>query len=924
MTVRLFGATLFALFGLSASGQTWTGSVDSDWTNSSNWSGGVPGTNSAVTIPGNVSNSPVITTSVIIKDLTIGDWNNLITLTVDGGSLTVNEDLTINDYGELKLQSGSILLDRTKNNATFTCGYNGTKITLVNGTFTSDLNMSINGEFNSGSANVNLNGTFTIPSNKTGTTGSSGIWTIANTFTVNGVFDAGGANMNFNGDFYVGSGGQFDAGSGALNFSNIFDVGNNGTYNGEDAHSTIVTSISAKNGAYITLNNGILEFQGSVDLFSTATMEVLGTGQVIITGSGQFKQNGSLIIGDGSLDINGNVDFQQGGTLDVGTGSVAISGDATFSQSGTLNIESGSLAITGDANFDQSGTVNATSADITISGNLTLGSNGSEFNAGESTINLEGGTLTNNGTFNADSSTVNFTGDSTQTISGDITFYNVNIETEGSLTTTGNIVVTNNATVDTSASVDISGGGSIEVQGELEDPNGGVVAPTPFVRTIVASSANSVIVTFSENMTTTVNTVGNYSVNNGLTVQSAVQQVDLNKVELTFSGSMTVGVEYTFIFNNLVGATNGQTISLNHTRRYIYKPLIQQPLSGVSGFKVDSKTSSQLVVSWSNPAAEGTLIVIKKGSKTSFLPTDLQSISVSSNLETATNIGDGFAVFAGSDSSVTIEGLLPNENYFLSAFTYNGSFPSTAVYNTLDSVALGATTPFELDIHLVLAGAYNEVSGTMSSNLTELGLLPNSQPFADAPWNYAGTENIASYPSNDIVDWVLVELRATTEAASAVDSTIRARQACFLMNDGSIVGLDGIALPTFQFETGEPFIVVVYHRNHLPIMSSDTLTVNGSGVFDVDFANDATAWYETNSALQAEDGVFMSSSGSSQSNSFYEVDLQAFQKAWTDRNSSGYSESDVNLDGSIDASDRAKIFNSKLNSIQVPNAGAPQ
>lgn len=918
---RVLGALFFALLGGFVNAQTWTGNVDSDWTNASNWSGGTPSANSSVTIPGNRPNDPIITTSVTVKDLTIGDWNNLVTLTVDGGALTVSENVTLNDYGELKMQSGSILFDRTKNNASFTCGFNGTKLTLIAGTFTSDLAITINGEFHSGSANVVMNDNFTIASNKTGYSGSGGSWTINSTLNVNGTLDLDAANLDVYGTLTVASGGIVHAGSGIHNIYGVFDVGSNGTYNGENAYTTIYNSISAKNGAFITLNNGTIEFRGSVDLFQTASLTVLGSGEIIITGSGQFKQNGSLNVGDGTLTINGNVDFQQGGTLDVNSGNVTITGDATFSQSGTLNIESGSLNIDGDASFDQTGTVNATSADITISGDLTLGSTGSVFNTGSSTITLEGGTLTNNGTFNADSSTVVFSGDSTQTISGDITFYNVQIETTGTLQTTGDITVVNNATVDTSSTVSLSSTSTFEVQGELNDPNGGVSSPAPFVRSIKGISATVVEVEFSEAITAaTASTLSNYAVNQGLTITSIAQQANGAFVRLTLSGSMTVSVEYTFVFNNLVGLVNGGTINANHTRRYTYVPLTNRPANGVSNFKLDAATPGSITVTWSNSNATSALIVIRKGNPTTFLPTNFTSYSISSTIGMGTDLGGGtYAVYAGSDSIITIEGLLPNENYFLSSYSFNGTYPSTAAYNITDVQSLSVTTPFTLDITAAFAGCYNPATSQMSSELVELGILPTSQPFNAAPWNYSGTESIASYPSNDIVDWVLVELRATDIASNAVDSTVKARQACFIMNDGSIVGLDGISNPEFQFQNGRPFIVIIYHRNHLPIMSSDTLTIDGSGVFAVNFANDAAAWYESNSATVSTDGTLMSSSGSSVSNGLYQVDSSSHQEAWLNRNSSGYSESDVNMDGAVNAADRADIFNSKSRSIQIPS-----
>lgn len=59
---------------------------------------------------------------------------------------------------ELKLISGSIDLLRNKNNACFSFGFTGTKIPLLGGTFTSDLNIQMNGEFNTGAVNTIMNG----------------------------------------------------------------------------------------------------------------------------------------------------------------------------------------------------------------------------------------------------------------------------------------------------------------------------------------------------------------------------------------------------------------------------------------------------------------------------------------------------------------------------------------------------------------------------------------------------------------------------------------------------------------------------------------------------------------------------------------------------------------------------------------------
>ncbi|MCB0752560.1 MAG: hypothetical protein KDC52_13905, partial [Ignavibacteriae bacterium] len=89
-----------------------------------------------------------------------------------------------------------------------------------------------------------------------------------------------------------------------------------------------------------------------------------------------------------------------------------------------------------------------------------------------------------------------------------------------------------------------------------------------------------------------------------------------------------------------------------------------------------------------------------------------------------------------------------------------------------------------------------------------------------------GTESVANdfFDNNpQIIDWVIVELRTSTDAASKVSS-----RACFLKSDGSIVDLDGTS--DVEFTNLDPnideYYVVVHHRNHLPVMSAAAVSIN--------------------------------------------------------------------------------------------------
>jgi len=79
---------------------------------------------------------------------------------------------------------------------------------------------------------------------------------------------------------------------------------------------------------------------------------------------------------------------------------------------------------------------------------------------------------------------------------------------------------------------------------------------------------------------------------------------------------------------------------------------------------------------------------------------------------------------------------------------------------------------------VLLDGAYVEATDRMNDGLRAANIIPAAQPYANAPFSYAGTETVSpsvlavSDPDDAIVDWVLVELRDNT-----TPTTIIARRA---------------------------------------------------------------------------------------------------------------------------------------------------
>jgi len=120
-----------------------------------------------------------------------------------------------------------------------------------------------------------------------------------------------------------------------------------------------------------------------------------------------------------------------------------------------------------------------------------------------------------------------------------------------------------------------------------------------------------------------------------------------------------------------------------------------------------------------------------------------------------------------------------------------------------------------LDLTVFLQGPYDNTFGIMNVDLYNGGQIPTTQPYNTAPWNYTGTETAT--PTATSVDWVLVELRSDA-------STLVARSAALLNEDGSVTArINDVTYPAVV--DGASYYVVVWHRNHMPVMSGSAQTV---------------------------------------------------------------------------------------------------
>ncbi len=219
----------------------------------------------------------------------------------------------------------------------------------------------------------------------------------------------------------------------------------------------------------------------------------------------------------------------------------------------------------------------------------------------------------------------------------------------------------------------------------------------------------------------------------------------------------------------------------------------------------------------------------------------------------------------------------------------------------------------EVNLTTILQGTYDISLGNMRTSMGSL--IPLSQPYNVAPYNYAGTELLASVPAN-MVDWVLVEVREGTpnQSVSRGTRTIDT-QAAILQNDGSIVAYDGTPL-AFDLVVGASYHFCVRHRNHLDVMTATDLTTQATMTYD--FTTGLTQAFGTEQLTMLSTGQYAMFSGDFTMDGIIQTtdfDLWKLEPALIDV----YLSTDGNLDGVVQVTDFDSWFpnKAKLGSVEV-------
>jgi hypothetical protein len=215
-----------------------------------------------------------------------------------------------------------------------------------------------------------------------------------------------------------------------------------------------------------------------------------------------------------------------------------------------------------------------------------------------------------------------------------------------------------------------------------------------------------------------------------------------------------------------------------------------------------------------------------------------------------------------------------------------------------------------IDLKVFLEGPF--MISEMIPNLNLLGHIPLSQPYNTFPWDYYGSETVVTIPNGDVIDWILVEIRETAgDVLTANPGTMIGMQAGFLLKDGTIVKTDGLTPIGFNLSITENLFVIIYHRNHLPIISANPMSI-AADTYSYDFSSgENQALGGANAQKELEPGIWGMITGDGLCDE--QIDNKDKDDIWLlQYGLGGYYSGDFNMNGQVDNSDLNLFWDSNV------------
>jgi len=232
------------------------------------------------------------------------------------------------------------------------------------------------------------------------------------------------------------------------------------------------------------------------------------------------------------------------------------------------------------------------------------------------------------------------------------------------------------------------------------------------------------------------------------------------------------------------------------------------------------------------------------------------------------------------------------------------NFIEWQIYDTAGEVIAGTEaddgniligSPSYVSFELLLEGPYNTSSDTMQA-------ISSSEIPLNSP--YQANYEIDSIPEN-VVDWILVELRETASGPSI------GQKSMFLNQKGKAVD-PFFSYPGFLAVDPGSYFMVIRHRNHLPIMSQNACQFVESGFcYNVDLSQESNI-YGSNAFKELKTGIFgMAASDMNPDGEITTADYTIWYNSFF-QGDYGYEAADINFDGEITTTDYINWYNNYI------------
>ncbi|MCD4681935.1 MAG: lamin tail domain-containing protein, partial [Bacteroidales bacterium] len=285
-------------------------------------------------------------------------------------------------------------------------------------------------------------------------------------------------------------------------------------------------------------------------------------------------------------------------------------------------------------------------------------------------------------------------------------------------------------------------------------------------------------------------------------------------------------------------------------------------------------------------------------------------------------------------TSMTFHGFVSDDNNDGTNWTYSTFREASYVGTVGDRGTPGSegydqimTGGFKLDLKVLLEGPYNAVNDSMTNDLRAQGFIPADQPFNPATpyygnnnpvWQYGGTETTSYFPFYG-TDWLLIELRDAASAGVAGSGSMVAQYPAYLMVDGTVVSLNGATPLNIKDSYSNSLFFVIWHRNHLGIMTASGLNPVDGTIETYDFSTSNSQAYGVDAQKFLGSGIYGMIAGDVDADG--SVDGSDNADGWgTDAGKAGYNGGDLDLNGQSNNQDKNDVWlpNDGISS-QVPN-----